>query len=634
MGMEFTHVLDSLGWAVLHSIWQGGFALLAVVIWRLALRGKSPALRHAGQLAALVGCLGAFLWTFAAYLGQTPAAFERGATLLNAAGHTGGSTGLAGFIPPFDPGVLVGKTDFNISRITPVLACLWALGFALMSLRYAFAFGQVQQLRVMGVSTPNQEWHGRFYQLLRQSGVSDRVELLISSNINGPITFGMLKPVVLVPVGFLSGLPVDQVEAILLHELAHIRRYDYALNLIQTAVKTVLFYHPAIHIIARWTDRDREQACDDLAVRQGRDPLALVRGLAALRLQTQPTLGLAATGTGEDTPLMARLTRLTGHSPHRGRPEHVMMSVLSALLIGSVYLGSTANAHPVPPVAPALPDTVIAAAPVPPTPPVPPVLPPLNLNQITTEISLQNIMKADKSRYKDFEKSMARYEKNLDVYLENNSFSDEDIKAFEEQFEDLADNMNDIFKERREEIKDRHESYMGAKIQGLKAADEGLAAAQQNLIRDGNEAVYDAQIKAMSDARKDIQYQFAQAEAQTAQAQKQAMKAKAHAQYDQTTRIRHENFRDTVMTELLKDGLIKTTDETVFLSHPNSVNAMSLNGKTLPPNYRGKYCKLLDAHGFSDTKSQITIKPDSLTILTDWKNGQHTTRVTYGTHIN
>ena len=82
------------------------------------------------------------------------------------------------------------------------------------------------------------------------------------------------------------------------------------------------------------------------------------------------------------------------------------------------------------------------------------------------------------------------------------------------------------------------------------------------------------------------------------------------------------------MRELLKDGLIKSTNETVFLSHPNGT--MSLNGKAMSKGVRGKYCDLLDSHGFTDNHSEITITPDSLTIFTDWKNGQHTTRVTYG----
>ncbi|GGX70635.1 hypothetical protein GCM10011309_20960 [Litorimonas cladophorae] len=736
MGPEFTHILDSLGWAVLHSIWQVGIAFLAVVIWRFALRGHSPALRHAGQLTALIGCLIAFLWTFAAYLGQTPLNFgvmtaDGGATLSAVAGsETQGR--FTSLITPFDPAALIGRADVNFSRVTPILACLWALGFAIMSLRYAFAFGQVQQLRILGVSAPSPQWQDRFTLLLRQSGISENVKLLVSSNISGPMTLGMLKPIVLVPIGFLSGLPSDQVEAVLLHELAHIRRYDYALNLIQTAVKTVLFFHPAIHIIAKWADRDREQACDDLAVRQGRDPLSLVRGLASLRLNAQPRLGIAATGTGENAPLMDRLTRLTGgtqtgaHS--RGRPEHVVMSLVSALLIGSVYLGSTtrANAHPVPPAPSAplpaemsatLPDSVITVPqtppvpPVQPTPPVPPVLPPLDLSTLKNEGDFQSFIETDKAIYKSFAIAMDQYEDRLEAYAKSNPLDADEMEDVAEVYEDFVDDIKDLFEDRREAIEDRYEDYAEARLEGLKAAQKGLTAAQRQSSHLNSPQIHDAQTKALAKAQAEVEREYLrssaeierqveaqqrliqnkqrqvesiarakenqkrakthQAEAKAHQerariqqreahksvieAQKQSTKvskkhaslaykhaekaknkalekAKSHAQADHLSRARHEEFRDVVITELLNDGLIKNTKETVFLSHPD--NVMSLNGKPLSTKLRGKYCELLDTYGFVDNRSEITISPKNMTILTDWENGRHTTRVTYGTYSN
>lgn len=701
MGPEFTHILDSLGWAVLHSIWQGGVAFLAVIVWRFALRGQSPALRHAGQLIALIGCLVAFLWTFATCLGQPalnigPITADGGATL-SAVAETGTQGLLSGLIAPFDPAAFVTQAGVDFSRITPILACLWALGFALMSLRYAFAFGQVQQLRVLGVSAPSAQWQARFTQLLKQSHISANVKLLVSSNISGPMTLGMLKPIVLVPVGFLSGLPSDQVEAVLLHELAHIRRYDYTLNLVQTAVKTVLFFHPAIHIIAKWADRDREQACDDLAVRQGRDPLSLVRGLASLRLNAQPQLGLAATGTGEDTPLMDRLTRLTGQNPTqaqtRGRPEHIVMSLMSALLIGSVYLGSTtrANAHPAPPpppVSPAiatLPDSVIAVPPALPVPPVPPVLPKLDVSKLTNEGDFQSFIETDKAIYKSFEIAMNQYADRLETYVENTRLTEDEQENIVESYEDFTEDMEDLFEDRREAVEDRYEDYSEARFEGLKAAEKGLAQAQRQLSRADNPETYDAQFKAMAEARKDIEREYARTDAevkrqyeaqqrsvearerqaenferaqrnreravklrtdaQARQIEKQTekrvekarkyaekAKAKTHAHADHISRERHENFRDIVMAELLADGLIKNASETVFLSHPN--NIMSLNGQPISKGLRGKYCELLDTHGFIDNRSEITISPNKMTILTDWKNGRHTTRVTYGTHSN
>ena len=649
MGAEFTHVLDSLGWAVLHSIWQGGVAFLFVVIWRAVLRGRSPALCHAGLIVALLGCLAAFLWTFAVYLGLPNFASGSGATL-PVAEAAEASRLLTGLITPFDPAAA--QAGVGLSRITPVLACLWALGFAAMSLRYAFAFGQVQQLRTLGIQRPDDAWCERFMKLANDIGVSEKVRLYISANVAGPMTLGLIKPVVLVPIGFLTGLPSDQVEAILRHELAHIRRYDYALNLVQTGVKTVLFYHPAIHIICRWADQDREQACDDLAVKQGRDPLSLARGLAALRLQAHPTFGMAATGTGEDMPLMDRLTRLAGQSPKRGRPEHILMSVLSALLIGSVYLGtsSRAEAHPHP-VLPTIPDTIVmmdSEPPIAPAPPEPPVLIEIDQSALRNADQMRRFIDKDKASYRAFAKDMERYADELETFFESSNLNAEERENYSEFIEDIAEDISEMFEDRREAIEDHYEARVERKQEeieaniehhaemiGLKAALIGLEAAEREMGANPDSFLKTFQLEAIRQARKDVaktQRDAAMARSQAAThrsvASAEARAHKADTEINRESQKRHQVFRDTVMQELLKDGLIKSVKETVFLSHPK--NVMSLNGQPLSKLYRGKYCDLLDKHGFNDNNSEITIKPDSLTILTDWKNGEHKTRVTYG----
>jgi len=114
-----------------------------------------------------------------------------------------------------------------------------------------------------------------------------------------------------------------------------------------------------------------------------------------------------------------------------------------------------------------------------------------------------------------------------------------------------------------------------------------------------------------------------------AETRKHIAEARAHTEIDRQSQKIHEDFRDKVMKQLLKDGLVQSANETVLLSHPEG--HMSLNGEPMPKALSAKYCELWDQYGFKDDQTKITIKPDSLTILTDWKNGQHTTRVTYGT---
>ena len=349
-----THIFDSLGWALLHSFWQGGLAMLAVVMFRGLTKNTSPALRYNFQIICLFGCFAAFLVTFGLYQnGGSAAAFTAQITSGDAVSQA------ASIFTKAPEAVQLTSQNISISAAAsaPLLGLLWCLGFAFMAARYLAAYLMTRKLRNTGLTEVSIQWQNRFRTLVLNTGVAETVRLYVSEHVSGPLTIGFIKPVVLVPAGFLIGLPREQVEAILLHELAHIRRYDYLVNLMQTAVKTVLFFHPAIHFISGKIDIDREQACDDLAVAQSRNPQALIRGLAALRLNL-PSQGLAMSANGKradtDTPLMERLKRLVGSTEYQRRPEHLLMPMIATLLIGGIYLSTTAtaNAHPEPKDAP------------------------------------------------------------------------------------------------------------------------------------------------------------------------------------------------------------------------------------------------------------------------------------------
>lgn len=644
MRPEFTHLLDSFGWAILHSLWQGGVAFIAVVLIRIVLKNNAPALRYSALMFVLFGCLVAFFITFGIY------AASNDPQLLAATAQANGQASFGGLIPAFDG--TQDPTGFawpNVSAYTPFLALLWVIGFMSLSLRYAFAYGQVQQLRVLGVSEAPLNWKLRFLNLLEKSGISKTVKLHVSPHIDGPMTMGFLKPVVLVPAGFLTGIPADQVEAVLLHELAHIRRHDYAFNLVQTGIKTVLFYHPAIHIISRWIDRDREQACDDVAVAKGQNPKALLRGLAALRIQTG-SLAMAASGKGEETPLMDRLTRLAGHRQTPRRPEHVLMSLLSALMIGTVYVGAMARADahphpknpraivkaPEPPVAPTLPDAVISVKAATPVPPAPPVMPPLDFDGIVDEGAFQSFIETDKAIWKSFSIAMKQYEKSLEKYIEKSDLSDDELEDLVDDYEDFAEDIEDMFEDRRELVEEKFEEYVESRIE----SSDFERKLEEKIEREVERAVEMAERTIENDVREIQTEKFARSQnlRKKAENNREYLESKARIKAEKarknTVKVKgakhdHEAFRDKVMSELLKDGLIKSKSDKVLLSHPQ--NTMYLNGEPMPKAFKGKYCDMWDKAGYMDGKTEIKITPDALTVLTDFKDGQHKTKVTYGT---
>ena len=106
-----------------------------------------------------------------------------------------------------------------------------------------------------------------FARLKERMRISGSVRVLQSTLVNSPIVVGCFRSVILLPTSLVSGMPVPQLESILAHELAHVRRYDYLINLLQTCVETVFFYHPAVWWVSRRMRIERENCCDDVVVR-------------------------------------------------------------------------------------------------------------------------------------------------------------------------------------------------------------------------------------------------------------------------------------------------------------------------------------------------------------------------------
>ena len=156
------------------------------------------------------------------------------------------------------------------------------------------------------------EWQQALDWLKSRIRVSRPVRLLVSSLVQAPAVMGWLRPVVLVPVGALAGLPPEQIEALLLHELAHIRRHDYLVNLLQSFVEALLFYHPAVWWVSGHMRAEREHYCDDVAVSVSGDVLNYARALAELESARTAHFGAVMAATGGS--LAHRIARLLGQS--------------------------------------------------------------------------------------------------------------------------------------------------------------------------------------------------------------------------------------------------------------------------------------------------------------------------------
>jgi beta-lactamase regulating signal transducer with metallopeptidase domain len=340
--------IEALGWTLLHFVWQGalvGLVLLAVLV--LA-RNSSAQLRYLAACGALclmfAAAVSTFVWQFAAVTRTTsqtsmvalnvtplPVAKSDGvawltvnasashrvppnvtAQVTNHAGPAaramvtvGDTRALLGVLSSFPPAA-AGWTR-RLEPWLPSIVSLWALGVAFFSLRLLIGWREVRGLCATGAAFPDEFWLTRFAALQERVGLAFPVRLVSSTSAAVPMVIGWLKPVVLVPAGLVAGLGAAQLEAILLHELIHIRRHDFLVNLLQNFLETLFFYHPAVTWVSGRIRVERENCCDDAASVSSGGTLDYARALAAMaELRRAPALGLAANGGS----LVERIRRL------------------------------------------------------------------------------------------------------------------------------------------------------------------------------------------------------------------------------------------------------------------------------------------------------------------------------------
>jgi hypothetical protein len=210
-------------------------------------------------------------------------------------------------------------------------------GVVLLALWRAGGWLSAQRLRVIQTEPADASVLQMAQRLARRLHLSRRFEILISHLLQTPMVIGWLRPVILIPAAAASGLASWQLEGILAHELAHIRRHDYLMNLLQVLAETLLFYHPAVWWISRQVRLEREQACDDVALGLCLDPHEYAQSLAALEeLRLVYPLAMAANGSGGGQ-LIARIRRILGPGDDAPRwGVHGIFSLLALVACAAV----------------------------------------------------------------------------------------------------------------------------------------------------------------------------------------------------------------------------------------------------------------------------------------------------------
>jgi uncharacterized protein (TIGR03435 family) len=321
--------VERLGATLLHFLWQGLLvALVYLAARRYAARSNGTQVRYLLACGALALMAAAPVLTWFALRSVEPALSPVPITVaVRGTASTGDSLAPSFFSAmskPLPPPVL------------PWLVGFWLTGSVALWLRLIGGWIFVQRLRSRLVRPAPVQWQRTFGNLKERIRVSCPVPLLISGLVRTPVAVGWLRPVVLMPVGALAGLPAAQVEALLLHELAHIRRHDYFVNVLQSIVEALLFYHPAVWWVSGHIRAEREQCCDDLAVSISGDVLTYARALAEMASHrgVQVQTAMAATSGS----LAHRIARLLRHSRPAPRSFSAPGMSAAAILLASASL--------------------------------------------------------------------------------------------------------------------------------------------------------------------------------------------------------------------------------------------------------------------------------------------------------
>jgi uncharacterized protein (TIGR03435 family) len=299
--------VERLGWTLVHFLWQGSLIAALYAGGRNAVKPIStPNTRYLLACVALALMMAAPLLTW---------------SLVPPSGAIADSAYRIRGVPPAASGVTASALPLSLrtaaSRVEPArllswVVAIWLIGTIAFWLRLAGSWVVAARMRSMLVRPAPPEWQQVLARLSARIGLSRPVRLLVSALVQVPTVVGWLRPVVLVPVGALSGLPPEHLEALLVHELAHIRRHDYLVNVLQSIAEALLFYHPAIWWVSGHLRVERESCCDDVAVSVTGDVLTYVQALAEWESCRPVPFRTAVAANGGS--LAHRIARLLGQS--------------------------------------------------------------------------------------------------------------------------------------------------------------------------------------------------------------------------------------------------------------------------------------------------------------------------------
>lgn len=325
-------LIQSLSWTLLYSLVQG--TVIYVILW-MALKMVPQAASGARYHLSLSAFTVLFAWFAITWWNQYHLLAALDASVSVGNGQAG--------LPPLR-GISVYQAYYIqhsyqsvLVQMLPYLSVLYIAGVALMLMRYTAGLVQLFSLKSIGISGLQDEDKALLHTLMHKLKVNAHVKAYISVKAKVPMVIGFIKPIILLPAATMAQLSTEQLETVLLHELAHIKRHDYLVNILQTAVETILFFNPFTWLISANIRREREHCCDDLVLDHTSEPLHYATALAALAATTARPPALTVAASGSPDYLFNRIKRIMEMKKHPLNYSRVAAAILIiAGITGSV----------------------------------------------------------------------------------------------------------------------------------------------------------------------------------------------------------------------------------------------------------------------------------------------------------
>ncbi|HMS99434.1 MAG TPA: M56 family metallopeptidase [Saprospiraceae bacterium] len=313
----------AIAWTVIHAIWQVALVVLLTAGSQAAIKNMTSTMRYAIWVSSLALILGGSVATFMYYYNLDPSLLlldDASQISVAAASETDLKTTLtvSGAQDPFTMGAVVSYVNEHILFIV----MLWLVGMVIALIRLLGNIGYVEYLKSKFNFPVDPYWEELLQSLKTKMGIGKNVQLLESALVMSPMVIGHLKPVIFFPMGAINRLSAQEVEAILAHELAHIMRNDYIINLLVSCIESLYYFHPAMWWLTAQIRAEREHCCDDLAIRATGQPIQYAQSLVAVQEMTMmaPRLAMQFAGKEKKSRFFLRVNRLI-------RPNSVSMSI-------------------------------------------------------------------------------------------------------------------------------------------------------------------------------------------------------------------------------------------------------------------------------------------------------------------